>query len=118
MSVAWVSGAFSLIVAGLLLFNYVTGLNHPVKEPIYSAKLVEQKSLLGKEPKNEELKKEIRKKDFELRQRYFQRKAFSNRGKYLLFAGLLIFVASIKTAEEVSGEKRPEIQVCHKRPEF
>ena len=100
-NIAIISGVFSLVVASLLLFNYLSDGKHPVKEPVYSSKLLEQKAQLAQNPRNEELKKEIRKRDFELRQGYFQRLAFSNRGKYLLLFGLIIFIASLKTALEL-----------------
>ncbi len=95
--IAVVSGVFTLVVAALMLANQIamqSGL--PEKERIYSAELVEMKNLLSENPKNEALKEEIRQLDLQLRQEFFERKAFAERGKYLLLLGVVIFLLSMK----------------------
>jgi outer membrane protein assembly factor BamB len=110
--VAIVSGTFCVIVAALLLYNYyvsVAGL--PEKEPIYSAELMEKKALLTNDPLNEEITSEVRRLDLELRHTYFQRKAFSQRGAYILLAGFLIFLYSTKktlAASKVPFRPKPK----------
>lgn len=104
--IAVVSGVFSLAAAVLMVFNHVaiqSGL--PEKEAIYSETLVQKKAQLAQNPTTEELIKEIRRLDLDLRQNYFQRRDFSRRGKYLLLVGVVIFFASLKTL--VSRQKKP-----------
>ncbi len=118
-----VSGVFSILAVGMLLWNYVidkAGL--PDKEQIYSSELVEKKALLAQDPLNEELKKEIRNLDLELRQGYFQRKAFADRGRYFLLIGIVIFLFAIRQVAAIhkapfkkwSRLKEPEFEINKK----
>ena len=95
--IAIVAGVYSLIVAALLLLNLVINQwGHPEKEHVYSTVLEEKKARLEQDPQNEALKQEIRRLDLETRQGYFQRKAFSERGKYLLLVGVVIFLLAMQ----------------------
>ncbi|MEW6236665.1 MAG: PQQ-binding-like beta-propeller repeat protein [Candidatus Omnitrophota bacterium] len=116
--IAVVSGVFSLLVAVLMIFNHAAikaGL--PDKEALYSEELVQKKAQLTQEPTNEQLIKEIRLLDLELRRDYFQRRDFARRGKYLLLVGIVIFIASLKSL--ASARKKPaKPKSRSKEPEF
>ncbi|MBI1387159.1 MAG: PQQ-binding-like beta-propeller repeat protein [bacterium] len=102
-----VSGVFSLIVAGFLVFNYIsaqTGL--PEKELLYSQRMAEQKALLDQNPKDEAVIQEVRRLDLQLRQTYFYRLFFSERGKYLLLGGVLISLVSLQIASALRNPPR------------
>jgi outer membrane protein assembly factor BamB len=116
--IAAVSGIFSLIVAGLLMINYVadqSGL--PEKELIYSSQLAKQKALLTQDPQNEQLKKEIRALDYELRQDFFWRKTFSEKGKLLLLAGIAVFLLAMKKLADLQ-RKPHKPQTGSREPNF
>ncbi|MFH1737686.1 MAG: PQQ-binding-like beta-propeller repeat protein [bacterium] len=110
--IAWVSGIFSLIVAGLLILNYMAAWSGlPEKEVLYSAKLAEKKASLIENPRDEELRKEIRSLDLEMRKDYFQRRTFSRRGCYLLLVGVAVFVLAMKkTAAMQKIKPKPKSQ--------
>ncbi len=91
-----VAGVFSLIVCGLLIAN---NLSLKKTDPIHSPalqKLVEQ---LKTDPKNEELREEIRELDQIARRAFFTSQHFNRLGIYLLIGGLLIMVAAFKALE-------------------
>ncbi len=95
--IAVVSGVFSLLVIVMLFVNAIMqDFAIPEKEQLYSVELAEKKALLSKDPKNEELIQDIRQIDLELRQKYFDSKAYSDIGKYLLLIGIVVFLISIK----------------------
>ncbi|MBN2327280.1 MAG: PQQ-binding-like beta-propeller repeat protein [Candidatus Omnitrophica bacterium] len=108
-NIAVASGVFSLIVAALLVVNYIADMSGlPEKEAIYSAQLEEKKALLKQNPRDEELKEEIRRLDLEMRQNFFERKAFSDRGKYLLLIGAAIFLLAAKKIASLQKPARPK----------
>lgn len=104
---ALVSGVFTLIVACMLIQNYLVdqwGL--PDKELLYSEELAQKKLLLDRDPRNETLKQEIRSLDLALRRDYFLRRQVIERGKYLLLAGTAIFLLASKRVASGARRKR------------
>jgi len=87
-----VAGVFSIIVSVLILINYfqIKG-----SDPLNSPRLEKLKIKLLQEPKNEQLKEQIRLLDLELRKEYFRRRDFSKKGSYLLIGGIIVFLVSI-----------------------
>lgn len=115
-NIAFASGVYCLIIAAFLAFNYAaeqSGL--PEKERIYSQQLVEKKTLLAQDVTNEKLKSEIRELDLALRQQYFERKAFSDRGKYLLLVGVIILLLAVKKTVALQ-KKLPKRKTKNKDP--
>ncbi len=101
VATAAVAGAISLIVAAVLLWNRF-GL-HPLSPldpegrtsgPLESAEFRALKAELKDNPRDDALKQRIREKDFQLRQAYFRRQALADRGRYVLLAGLAVFLAA------------------------
>lgn len=88
---AWVAGAFVLIVAVLLLGEFAT---RQAKNPLDAPEFLALKARLVQEPRNEELKTEIRQADQRLRERYFRQRHFAQVGGLLLGVGALIFVVA------------------------
>ena len=68
MGIAAVAGAFSVLVVLLMLADYRLRLN---KDPLDSAPYAALKTQLAKEPRNEDLKQQIRLMDLRLREAYF-----------------------------------------------
>ncbi len=68
------------------------------KDPLESATFNAYRNALAGQPTNEELKKQIRTIDLELRREYFRQKAFTNVGAMLLLLSAGIFLAAGKTA--------------------
>lgn len=97
LGIAIVSGIFSLIVLGMLIYNLAlsySASNQNVQ--LYSQPLLEKKLLLDINPADETVKSEIRQMDYEIRQDFFHRLYFSIYGKYLLLIGIAIFILSVK----------------------
>ena len=81
------AGAAAAVIAGLLIWNH---LQFTLGEPLESAQLEALKVRLAATSKDESLKGRIRRLDLELRQEYFARRDFSQRGIYLLVAAAVV----------------------------
>ena len=92
---AVVSGAFSLIVAGLLLMNY---LQIKVFDPVRAERLELLKVNIIERPGDEQLLSEIRQLDLKIRRDRIGRKNLSHSGGLLLLGGILVFLISAKIA--------------------
>lgn len=92
---AWVAGAFMLIVVVLLLGEFA---GRQAKDPLDAPEFLALKARLAKEPRNEELKAEIRQADQQLRERYFRQRHFAELGGWLLGIAALILVVAAKGA--------------------
>ncbi len=92
---AVVAGVFSLIICAMLVSNHF---HSKISAPLDSKELDELKTVLLQEPKNDSIKEQIRAVDVELRKEYFQRRRFSEKGGYLLLAGIVVFLIGIKSA--------------------
>ncbi len=92
---AVVSGAFSLIVAGLLLVNY---LQIKVFDPVRAERLELLKVNIIERPGDEQLLSEIRQLDLKIRRDRIGRQNLSHSGGLLLLGGILVFLISAKIA--------------------
>lgn len=106
VGVAVAAGAFSLVVAILLLvshFNQQTyrGDADLDEDPIFVERFIDLKLRLAKNPRDETLKQELRQLDLEIRDGYFAAQDFIRRGACLLFVGVLVFVLACKRAVKV-----------------
>jgi outer membrane protein assembly factor BamB len=99
---AAVSAVFSLVVCGLLVSSFLTV---PYAAPIDSPEMAALRAALQKEPANEPLKGRIRELDLALRRDFFRRHGFSETGAWLLLAGAIAAVASLRLA--AAARKRP-----------
>jgi len=105
---AVVAGAFSLVLAALMVNDAL----HSQAEDIRTAdRLAELKARLRRNPLDEKLKERIRALDVELRRNFFRRTYALNTGRWLLLAGVVVFVVSLKSASVLARKlpmPRPE----------
>ena len=92
MGIAAVAGAFSVLVVLLMLADYRLRLN---KDPLDSAPYAAMKTQLAKEPRNENLKRQIRLMDLHLREAYFRQRQFTSAGGWLLLGGTAVTLAAL-----------------------
>jgi len=85
---AWVSGAFSVLVAATMIIGEVG--YKPVLS-LASPRVAQFKAQLRRNPKDDEVKKSIRELDLTQRQRYFRQLSQMHSGAYLLLAGVAVF---------------------------
>jgi outer membrane protein assembly factor BamB len=91
--VAWIAGGFALLLAVLLIANFVqTKLNNPIENQTIPA-LVKR---LSENPADESLKAEIRAFDLMARKAYFTSQWQIRTGTYLMFLGLIISILAIR----------------------
>lgn len=106
---AWIAGAFCVVLCAVMLYQHATATtNDPWKSP----QLISLKEKLVAEPKNEAVKKEIRRLDFEFRQHYRRRLALDGLGGWLLLGGALVLVVAARQAWEMN-RKLPLPQARH-----
>ena len=98
-----VSGAFCLLVAFLLVFNF---LQMKRNEPLESTTIEVLVKRLAEDPRNEELKEEIRNFDLLARKAYFTSAWQVRTGAYLLLFGGLVFAIALK----ISADLRKKIE--------
>lgn len=98
LRIAAVAGAFTLVLGALLLFNstrlYTT--DDGKVRLVEANELLPLKSILRHDPKNEQLKEQIRLRDQQLRTEYFRREQLASRGGWLLVAGAIVFIATLQ----------------------
>lgn len=91
--VAVVAGAFALLMAVLLVANFIqTKLNNPIENKTIPA-LVKR---LSQNPSDEALKAEIRAFDLMARKAYFTSQWQLRTGAYLMFLGLIISILAVR----------------------
>ena len=101
---AVIGGVFCLVVTGVLVLGHVRG---RLSDPRDSAELDSFRAVLLRRPKDEDLKETIRDLDLRLREEYFCRRAFAERGTYLLLGfGLLLLGALYLTWRTTTGDDR------------
>lgn len=88
---AWVTGAFSILLALAMLVGHARG---RVNDPWRSPRLLDFKEKLRLNPMDEALKQQIRALDLQLRQRYFQHLWRMDSGAYLLLGGVALFIVA------------------------
>ena len=95
-STGWLTGLFSVLVCATLLFlHFQAATSDPWKSP----RLLALKEKLVLEPKNEALKNQIRRFDYDFRRQFGRRLAMDRSGGwFLLFGALLTTVAAKKVA--------------------
>ena len=98
--VALASALFVLLVGGLLVHNQLNG---KVAHLVNSKEVVRLHDELRKQPKNEELKKQIRALDLELRQNTFYRLQLSRLGTRAALGGLALFLLAAHTLRTSRG---------------
>jgi len=91
--IAWIAAGFALIMAVLLIANFVqTKLNKPIDNKTIPA-LVKR---LSENPSDESLKAEIRAFDLMARKAYFTSQWQIRTGSYLMFLGIIISILAIR----------------------
>ncbi len=91
--IAWITGGFALILAILLIVNYVqTSFNDPIENQTIPA-LVKR---LSENPSDEALKAEIRAFDLMARKAYFTSQWQLRTGTYLMFLGVIISILAVR----------------------
>ncbi|MBM3881613.1 MAG: hypothetical protein FJ387_18125 [Verrucomicrobia bacterium] len=85
----WVAAAFCAIVFAGLVVQYFRA---QVADPLKSTQIAALKAQLTAQPKNEQVKQQIRELDLTLRQRYFRHLSFSATGACLLLGGGVVCV--------------------------
>jgi outer membrane protein assembly factor BamB len=101
---ALVAGAFSLVVMAVMLANHFSkqsinlGVAVEKPGPLDSAELIEFKKQLLDTPEDEDLKQQAQRLDQQIRSDYFWRVHIANRGRYLLFVGMVVFLIGLKSA--------------------
>ncbi|NLY02992.1 MAG: PQQ-binding-like beta-propeller repeat protein [Rhodopirellula sp.] len=92
---ALVAGIFVVLAALLLLWDFG---RRQAKDPLESPQYLALKARLAEEPRNEQLKEEIRQLDLSLREEYFRQRRFTALGTWLLLGGAVVFFLAAKTA--------------------
>ncbi|MDP3913684.1 MAG: PQQ-binding-like beta-propeller repeat protein [Bacteroidota bacterium] len=91
--VAWIAAGFALVLAILLIINYVqTSFNDPIENQTIPA-LVKR---LSENPGDEALKAEIRAFDLMARKAYFTSQWQLRTGTYLMFLGVIISILAVR----------------------
>lgn len=103
---ATVAAMFSLIVAVLLLYDF---LHRSMQDPTQTSARDALKVVLKEQPANESIHEELRKLDEEDRQEYFRERAFTLSGAILLCGGVIVSLAAAKWAATLR-RKQPEPQ--------
>ena len=101
--IALVAAVFSLIVAAVLLYDFS---RRTVKDPSEAPALVALKAALKTQPTSEELKKQIRVLDLEVREEYARQRTLATGGAILLCCGVIVFLIAAKVAT-VTRQKLP-----------
>jgi outer membrane protein assembly factor BamB len=102
---AWIAGLFCGILIVLLAFNYYQGLQH---DPIESPGLAALKANLVEKPADTVLKQKIRDLDLTLRRQHATHQFRTSLGGWMLLAGGIVFLASLKSATHRKRLNRPE----------
>lgn len=92
---AVVAGIFCAIVCALLLADYD---RRRGEDPLQSEAFLLLKAELAQRPDDEGLKAATRALDLELREEYFRQRRFAEVGTWLLLGGIVVFLASVKSA--------------------
>lgn len=86
-----VAGVLCLLAAGVML---VRNVGATADNPLLSPQAAVLRAQLAAEPRNEQLKQQIRELDLRLRRRYFQHLALIENGTWLLASGALVLFAA------------------------
>jgi outer membrane protein assembly factor BamB len=105
--IAWAAGAFSLIVAVLLIANF---LQTKFNDPIDNKTIPELVKRLSENPSDEALKQEIRAFDLMARKAYFTSQWQIRTGGYLLLLGVIITLLAVRY-ERSTKSKLDEVDI-------
>lgn len=119
--VATVAGAFSALVAAVLLFSYA---QRVAKDPLESPQYKALKIKLAASPKDENLKQQIRELDQRLRAAYLRQRTLTDSGAAMLAVGLAVAMIAWRMAATIrrrlpnpklsGGGDDPEPKVAHR----
>lgn len=101
--VAAVAGAFCLVVSAILTAELVRDAR---ENPLAAETVSRLQEELAANPEDASLKERIRQEDLRLRRRFFQRRAFVERGGVLLLGGAIVLALAVKACRKLS-EKPP-----------
>jgi outer membrane protein assembly factor BamB len=94
-----VAAAFCAVLAVALILRYQP---QSREEPLTSVELKQQRAQLAQSPKDEKIKQEIRRLDAEIRTQFFATRASRQQGAWLLIAGVILAIATLKIAGKLS----------------
>ncbi len=103
VAAAIVAGAFSLVVSVVMVVNHASkgamnlGVLKEKPGPLDSTEIITLKKQLLDTPQDEDLKQKVQRLDQQLREEYFRRSSIAYRGRYLLLAGLVVFLIGLKS---------------------
>ncbi len=101
-----VSGVFSVIVAVLLLLNFI---QLEFSDPLDSSAMEQLVSRLADDPDNDALKNDIRNLDLLARKAYFTSEWQINTGAWLLLAGAVLFIGALRFYTDLNKKiKKPD----------
>ncbi|MGB6221673.1 PQQ-binding-like beta-propeller repeat protein [Haloferula sp.] len=110
--IAMIAACFSLALGGLLLINHAR-LLQPESDGrvlvVEGQEMAALKARLIEEPKNDELRNEIRVLDQRLREELFRRELVARRGAWVLVVGVAVFVVSLQLAHHFAGRPLPRL---------
>ena len=92
---AVVAGIFSAVLSVLMVVDSVRSQAESIRK---ADRLAEMKAALRKDPLNEALMSQIRDYDVRLRRSFFRRSQATDTGRWLLLAGVAVFLISLKSA--------------------
>jgi outer membrane protein assembly factor BamB len=92
---AIVAAGFAVVAAALLWWDFG---QRQAKNPLDAPEFLALKAQLAKEPRNENLKQQIRQLDLNLRERYFTQRHFTEIGGWLLLDTAIVLVVAAKSA--------------------
>jgi outer membrane protein assembly factor BamB len=109
INTAYISGIFTLVVALLMLINFIQIKSVDPLEIKSMELLIER---MREEPNNEELKKEIRDLDLMARKAFFTNQWQIKTGRYLMLFGAILFAFALRTYFSlISKIEEPSSQV-------
>ena len=113
---AVVAGVFALVVCALLLYDFS---RRTLKDPLEDVQLKALKSALAVQPDNQDLRKQIKALDEQLREEYFRQRAFSAAGAGLLLGGVAIALLAARAAATLRRKlPQPTPQTAPHDPEI
>jgi outer membrane protein assembly factor BamB len=109
---AWIAAAFTVLLAVTMFVGHV---RVRAQDPWKSPRLAELKQKLQEQPKDEQVKQEIRSLDLKLRERYFRQMSRMESGVYLLIGGVALFVLAA-TRSRARQKNLPDLAVKSEDP--
>ena len=89
------AAVLALAVGGVMVAGHLRSRR---TDPLNSVELARRKALLAQNPKDRELKRQIRQLDLELRRQYFGHLRLARWGNYLLVACVVVFLIGVRSA--------------------